>query len=156
MEQPVHTVTVGLKWLENGAGLDLPRTHSEGAAGLDLCAALPPDRPVVLHPGKRSLVPVGFAIALPRGFEAQIRPRSGLAVRHGITVLNSPGTIDPDYRGEIHVLLVNLGDKDFAINRGDRIAQMVVAPVCAVDLESQETLDCTPRGTRGFGSTGQD
>ncbi|HHS82726.1 MAG TPA: dUTP diphosphatase [Devosia sp.] len=156
MEQPMRTVTVGLKWLENGAGLDFPRTHSEGAAGLDLCAALPSGRPIVLHPGKRFAVPVGFAIALPRGFEAQIRPRSGLAVHHGVTVLNSPGTIDSDYRGEIHVLLINLGDGDFAVKRGDRIAQMVVAPVCTVGFDVTETLDCTSRGAGGFGSTGQD
>ena len=126
---------------------------SDGAAGMDLAASL--DADVTIAPGKRALVGTGLAIALPRGFEAQVRPRSGLAAKHGVTVLNSPGTIDADYRGEVKVILVNLGDETFEIRRGDRIAQLVVAPVSAVEFREVEVLEGTARGSGGFGSTGR-
>ena len=141
--------------LPHGEGLELPFYASEGAAGLDLCAALAPGQKLVLEPGARDLVPTGFAIHLPRGFEAQIRPRSGLALLHGVTILNAPGTIDSDYRGELHALLVNLGAHPFEIVRGMRIAQLVVAPVARARLEeTREALEGTERGEGGFGSTG--
>jgi dUTP pyrophosphatase len=146
---------VGFMWLEHGRGLPLPRRQSAGAAGFDLTAALPADEPVVLRPGGRALVPCGCAIALPHGYEAQVRPRSGLAAKFGVTVLNAPGTIDADYRGEIKVILVNHGEDPFVIRRGDRIAQMVVAPVAAAELRQEESLDDTMRGGGGFGSTGR-
>jgi dUTP pyrophosphatase len=132
--------------------LGLPRYMSEGAAGMDLCADVEHDE--VLASGERRLVPTGLAIALPAGFEGQVRPRSGLAVRHGLTVLNAPGTIDADYRGEIRVLLVNLGREPVAIRRGDRIAQLVVAPVAAVAWHEVAELPSSERGAGGFGSTG--
>ena len=137
--------------LPHGAGLDLPSYASAGAAGLDLRAA----EDATLAPGARALIATGFAIALPRGYEAQVRPRSGLAAKHGVTVLNSPGTIDADYRGEVKVILINLGSESFAIARGDRIAQMVVAPVTRATLTEVAVLDDTARGTGGFGSTGK-
>jgi dUTP pyrophosphatase len=148
-------VRIGLRWLEHGRGLKPPEARSEGAAGVDLVAALGADETAIVDPGARALVPCGFAIALPQGFEAQVRPRSGLALNHGVTVLNAPGTIDADYRGEVKVILVNLGDEPFAIRRGDRIAQLVVAPVAAAEFEEMETLDETVRGSQGFGSTGR-
>jgi dUTP diphosphatase len=148
-------VDIALRWLDHGRGLELPKQQTAGAAGLDLRAALAPGHILGLQPGRRIVVPCGFAIALPEGFEAQIRPRSGLAAKFGITVLNSPGTIDADYRGEIMVILVNLGDELFEIRRGDRIAQMVVAPVTAVGFTEKETLDDTERGSGGHGSTGR-
>ncbi len=136
-----------------GAGnLPLPAPRSAAAAGLDLCAAVA--EPLVLAPGARALIPTGFAIALPAGHEGQVRPRSGLAAVHGVTVLNAPGTIDADYRGEVKVLLVNLGEEPFTIARGMRIAQLVVAPVAAVDVVEVALLDETGRGGAGFGSTG--
>lgn len=147
-------VTIALHWLEHGRGLEPPRYHSSGAAGADLVAALHPQRPITIAPGARMLVPCGFAMALPPGYEAQVRPRSGLAARHGVTVLNAPGTIDADYRGEVSVLLVNLGAEDFVVRRGERIAQLVVAPVGVAVFEARETLDETERGNGGFGSTG--
>ncbi len=131
----------------------LPAYETLHSAGMDLRAHL--DEPVVLHPGERKLIPTGLFIALPEGFEAQIRPRSGLAIRHGITLLNSPGTIDADYRGEIKVIVANLGGEDFVINDGERIAQMVVARYERVHWEPVEALDETERGTGGFGSTGK-
>ena len=134
--------------------LPLPAYQSAAAAGLDLIAALSDAAPVTLAPGARTLVPTGLAMALPPGFEAQIRPRSGLALKHGITVLNSPGTIDADYRGEVQVILVNLGDAPFVIRRGERIAQMVIASVTQATLVETANLDATARGTGGFGSTG--
>jgi dUTP pyrophosphatase len=137
--------------LPHGADLPLPSYATVGAAGLDLRAA----ESLTLAPGARALVATGLAIALPEGFEAQVRPRSGLAVKHGVTVLNAPGTIDSDYRGEIKVPLINHGQDDFTITRGDRIAQMVVAPVTTATLEEAETLDITKRGTGGFGSSGR-
>ena len=138
--------------LPHGAGLPLPAYETAGAAGFDLRAAV--DAPVTLAPGERALVPTGLAMALPPGHEGQVRPRSGLAARHGLTVLNSPGTVDADYRGEVMVPLVNLGSEPFTIERAMRIAQMVVAPYTRVDFEPAGTLDSTPRGTGGFGSTG--
>lgn len=148
------TLTIPLTWLPHGQGLALPRQQSAHAAGMDLCAALPDTEPMVLDPGARALVPCGFAMALPQGFEGQVRPRSGLAAKFGVTVLNSPGTIDADYRGEVKVILVNLGQAPFTIARGERIAQLVVAPVVAAAFEERETLDETLRGAGGFGSTG--
>jgi dUTP pyrophosphatase len=145
--------TVRVHRLPHGADLLLPAYQSAGAAGLDLRAAV--DAPVTLAPGGRALVPTGLAIALPDGFEAQVRPRSGLAAKHGVTVLNSPGTVDADYRGEIKVILVNLGDEAFSIARGDRIAQMVIAPVTRARLVAVDGLDETERGAGGFGSTGR-
>jgi dUTP pyrophosphatase len=130
----------------------LPRYQSDDAAGLDLAAAL--DAPVVLAPGERRLVPTGLALAIPPGFEGQVRPRSGLALRHGVTVLNGPGTIDADYRGEVKVLLINHGAEPFTIAPGDRIAQLVVASFARVELELVEDLDPTARGDGGYGSTG--
>lgn len=140
--------------LDHGKDLPLPRYETSGAAGLDLMAANPADAPVVLEPRDRALVPTGLAVQLEPGFEAQVRPRSGLAFRHGVTVLNAPGTIDADYRGEVKVLLVNLGAEPFTVTRGMRIAQMVVAPVTTVELAEVGTVDGTARAAGGFGSTG--
>ncbi len=140
--------------LPHAEGLPLPAYHSAQAAGLDLMAAIPGYSRVVIEPGARERVPTGLAIELPREFEAQVRPRSGLAFKHGVTVLNSPGTIDADYRGEISVILVNLGAEPFEIARGDRIAQMVIAPVSRAILVEVEDIDDTERGAGGFGSTG--
>ena len=140
--------------LPHAADLALPAYQSTQAAGLDLMAAVPADAPIVLAPGARALIPTGFAIALPPGTEAQVRPRSGLAVKHGVTVLNAPGTIDADYRGELQVLLVNLGSEPVAITRGMRIAQLVIATVARAQLQEVELLNETARGTGGFGSTG--
>ena len=148
-------VDIGFIWLDQGRGLEPPRQQTAGAAGVDLLAALPPGEVVSLAPGKRTLVPTGMAMAIPNGYEGQVRPRSGLAARHGVTVLNTPGTIDADYRGELKVILINLGDAAFEIRRGERIAQLVVAPVSQVNFELRETLDATERGTGGFGSTGR-
>lgn len=141
--------------LPHGADLPLPARQSAGAAGMDLVAAVPADAPVVLQPGQRALVPCGFAMALPLGFEAQVRPRSGLAAKHGVTVLNSPGTIDADYRGEVKVILVNFGQESFTVARGERVAQMVVARVADVSVSVEVSLDETERGAGGFGSTGR-
>jgi dUTP pyrophosphatase len=148
------TVKVDIRQLPHGQGLALPAYQSADAAGLDLLAAVPQDTPLMLAPGKHAIVPTGLAIALPPGFEAQVRPRSGLAAKHGITVLNSPGTIDADYRGEINVILINHGEAAFVIRRGERIAQMVIAPVVQAQLAPVATLPTTDRGTGGFGSTG--
>lgn len=148
-------VQVPFVWLDHGRGLEPPRQRTTGAAGVDLLAALGPDEVVTLAPGGRSLVPTGLTLALPPGFEGQVRPRSGLAAKYGVTVLNAPGTIDADYRGEVKVILINLGDLPFEIRRGERIAQLVVAPVMGVDFELRETLDATERGAGGFGSTGR-
>ncbi len=143
---------VAILRLPHAAGLPLPAYASEHAAGLDLAACIPAD--MVLAPGRRAVVPTGFAIALPEGFEAQVRPRSGLAARHGLTVLNAPGTIDSDYRGEVGVILINHGEAPVTLTRGMRIAQLVVAPVARVRLEETAALPDTARGTGGFGSTG--
>ncbi len=145
-------IVVPVKRLPHGEGLPLPAARSSSAAGMDLAAAV--SEPVVIPPGGRALVPTGFAMALPEGHEGQVRPRSGLAVEHGITVLNAPGTVDADYRGEVKVPLINLGDRAFTVTRGMRIAQMVVAPVTVVTLAEAAELDETPRGHGGFGSTG--
>jgi dUTP pyrophosphatase len=145
---------VGIMRLPHGAGLSLPSYQSAAAAGLDLLAAVPADAPLTIAPGGYVAVPTGIAIALPPGSEAQVRPRSGLARSHGITVLNAPGTVDADYRGEIQVLLINHGSEAFAITRGMRIAQLVVARVERVELREVMELGGTARGTGGFGSTG--
>jgi dUTP pyrophosphatase len=148
------SVRVELIRLPHAAGLPLPAYQTEHAAGLDLVAAVPADAPVILAPGARALVPTGLVIALPEGYEAQVRPRSGLALKHGITLPNSPGTIDADYRGEVMVILANLGEAPFTIRRGERIAQLVVAPVTHAKLVEVDTLSSTARGAGGFGSTG--
>lgn len=140
--------------LPHAADLPLPAYQSAGAAGLDLLAAVPADEPLTIPPGGRAAVPTGVAFALPEGVEAQVRPRSGLAARHGVTVLNSPGTIDADYRGEVLVVLANFGAAGFTVSRGARIAQLVIAPVLRPSLREVGTLDPTPRGSGGFGSTG--
>jgi len=145
---------VPVKRLSHGKKLPLPAYESEGASGLDLVAAIDEDAATIIAPGGRALVPTGLAMALPPGFEAQIRPRSGLAAKYGVTVLNSPGTIDADYRGEVKVILINHGDVPFEINRGDRIAQMVIGPVRQVLLVEADDLEETGRGDGGFGSTG--
>ena len=145
-------VEVALLRLPHARDLPLPAYQSEDAAGLDLLAAV--EETMILPPLGRALVPTGLAMALPSGYEAQVRPRSGLAAKHGVTVLNSPGTIDADYRGEIKVILINLSDTPFTIGRGERIAQMVIAPVTQGTLIEAETLDATARGAGGFGSTG--
>ena len=149
------TVKVDIRQLPHGEGLALPAYQSAHAAGLDLLAAVPEAEPVVLLPGARALVPTGLTIALPPGYEAQVRPRSGLAAKHGVTVLNTPGTIDADYRGEIGVILINHGDAPFSIRRGERIAQMVIAGVVRAELVPVDTLAATDRGSGGFGSTGR-
>jgi dUTP pyrophosphatase len=140
--------------LPHGADLPLPAYQSEGAAGLDLLAAVAADLPVIIAPGHRALIPTGLAVALPTGTEGQVRPRSGLAAQHGVTVLNSPGTIDADYRGEIQVILINLGQESFTVSRGMRIAQLVIAPAMRVTICEITNLDETTRGVAGFGSTG--
>ncbi|MCA2370515.1 dUTP diphosphatase [Agrobacterium genomosp. 3 str. CIP 111-78] len=140
--------------LANGAGLELPSYETGGAAGMDLRAAVPADQPLTLKPGERALVPTGFIFEVPHGYEAQIRPRSGLAIKNGITCLNSPGTVDSDYRGEVKVILANLGQDDFTIERGMRIAQMVIAPVTQVTVSEVTETSETARGAGGFGSTG--
>jgi dUTP pyrophosphatase len=150
----VSAIEVRLTRLAHGNDLPLPSYQSAHAAGVDLLAAVPATAPVTLTAGERALVPTGIAIALPEGYEAQVRPRSGLAARHGLTVLNSPGTIDADYRGEVQVLLINHGQAPFIIKRGDRIAQMVVAPVTQIAWTIVEQLDQTERGSGGYGSTG--
>lgn len=146
--------TVRVQRLPHGEGILLPAYETEGAAGCDLRAAVDQDDPIVLTPGERAMVPTGIAIALPPGFEAQVRPRSGLAAKFGISCVNSPGTIDADYRGELKVILINHGSDEFVIRRGDRIAQMVIAPVSQAAFVEAETLDETARGAGGFGSTG--
>lgn len=149
------TVTIKVRRLPHNADLPLPAYETEQSAGMDLRAAVADDAPVTLAPGQRGLIPTGLAIALPPGFEAQVRPRSGLALKHGITCLNSPGTVDADYRGELAVILINLGQEPFVIKRGERIAQMVIAPVTQGVFAEVETLDETARGAGGFGSTGK-
>ncbi|MGV8997518.1 MAG: dUTP diphosphatase [Parvibaculaceae bacterium] len=147
-------ISIAVQRLGHGADLPLPRYETAGAAGMDLVAAITAEEPLVLAVGARTLVPTGLAIALPQGFEAQVRPRSGLAAKNGVTVLNSPGTIDSDYRGEIKVILINLGQEPFTITRGTRIAQMVIAPVTRGAFTEVASLDETARGAGGFGSTG--
>ena len=147
-------VTIAVKMLPHFEGLPLPAYETDGAAGMDVRAAVPEGEPVQLKPGERAMVATGLSVAIPEGYEIQMRPRSGLAAKHGITCLNTPGTIDSDYRGEVKVILINLGDKDFVISRGMRIAQMVIAPVARCRIEPVEALPDTMRGDGGFGSTG--
>ena len=147
-------ITLPVRRLPHAEGLPLPRYETDGAAGLDLLAANAAEAPIVLLPLGRALVPTGLVLGLPEGYEAQVRPRSGLALNHGVTVLNAPGTIDADYRGEVQVLLVNLGAEPFTISRGARIAQLVVAPVTRVEPLEQPVLGATKREAGGFGSTG--
>jgi len=151
----LSSITIDVRILPHGEGLALPAYQTAHAAGLDLLAAVPEDGPLVLAPGRHAMVPTGLSIALPEGYEAQVRPRSGLAARHGVTVLNSPGTIDADYRGEVCVLLINHGTEPFTIRRGERIAQVVVASVVRADLNIATSLTATERGGGGFGSTGR-
>jgi len=148
------TVSVRIKPLPHYEGLALPAYETPQSAGMDLRAAVPADDPVIIPPGEWRLIPVGIAIALPSGYEAQVRPRSGLAAKKGITCVNTPGTVDADYRGEIRCNLINHGKEDFIVNRGERIAQMIIAPVSQAVWEVAEELDETSRGTGGFGSTG--
>lgn len=147
-------VEVKVMRLPHAAGLPLPAYQSALAAGLDLVAAVPADKPVTIAPGQRAMIPTGIAIALPEGAEAQVRPRSGLAAKNGISVLNTPGTVDADYRGEIQVILVNFGNESFQVARGLRIAQLVIAPVLRANLIETQNLSETVRGAAGFGSTG--
>ena len=146
------SITIAVQRLEHAQDLPLPRYETAQSAGMDLLACVPAD--LTLAPGRRSLIPTGIAIALPAGFEAQVRPRSGLALRHGVTVLNSPGTVDADYRGEIGVILINLGDSPMIISRGMRIAQLVISPVIQGEWIELSELPFSDRGTGGFGSTG--
>ncbi len=148
-------VTIQVAPLPHFDGLQLPTYETALSAGMDLRAAVPENEPIVMAPGQRVLTPTGLTIALPAGYEAQVRPRSGLALKHGITCLNSPGTVDADYRGEMKVILINLGQEPFTIKRGERIAQMVIAPVTQGDWEVVTTLSETARGAGGFGSTGR-
>ena len=148
-------VAIRLKRLPHAEGLPLPAYETAHAAGMDLRAAVPAGAPVTLAPGERAMVPTGLSIALPEGFEAQARPRSGLAAKHGVTCLNAPGTIDADYRGEVGVILINHGQEPFVIRHGERIAQLVVAPVTRAEWVEVDALDETARGDGGFGSTGR-
>lgn len=149
-----QNIQVGFKFLAHGAGLAAPSYESDQAAGMDLRAAVGEDAPLTIAAGERALVACGFALALPAGYEAQIRPRSGLALKHGITVLNAPGTVDADYRGEISVLLINHGAQEFVVTRGMRIAQMIIAPVSQCTFDLVDDLNETARGSGGYGSTG--
>jgi dUTP pyrophosphatase len=149
-----NQAAVGIARLPHAEGLPLPAYETAGAAGMDLRAAVPEDRPLLILPGKRALVPTGLVLEIPEGLEGQVRPRSGLALKHGLTCLNTPGTIDSDYRGELKVLLVNLGDEDFAVTRGMRIAQIIFAEVKRVEVEPRARNGSTARGAGGFGSTG--
>jgi len=148
------TPIIPITRLPHADGLPLPAYETHGAAGMDLRAAVPEDEPIILKPMARVMAPTGLAFAVPPGFEAQVRPRSGLAAKAGITCLNTPGTIDADYRGEVKVILINLGEEDFVIRRGDRIAQLVIAPVARATWREVDSLDATTRGAGGFGSTG--
>jgi len=148
------TVRLALRRLPHAQGLPLPSYHSAGAAGLDMAAALADDAPVQIAPGERALLPTGFALEIPPGHEGQVRPRSGLALKRGLTVLNAPGTIDADYRGEVMVLLINLGSEPQEIRRGDRIAQLVIQPVARAEVEQVDELAPAERDAGGFGSTG--
>jgi len=148
-------IIVAVRPLPHFEGLELPAYETLGAAGMDVRAAVPEKEPMVLTPGDRAMVPTGLSVAIPHGFEIQMRPRSGLAAKHGITCLNTPGTIDSDYRGELKVILINHGTEAFTINRGERIGQMVLAPVTRLAWKEVESLDETERGSGGFGSTGR-
>ncbi len=154
MSAPEKHHALTLVRLPHAEGLDLPAYETAGAAGMDLRAAVSADQPLTIAPGERALVPTGFIFEIPAGHEGQVRPRSGLAFKHGITCLNTPGTVDSDYRGEVKVLIVNLGEADFIIERGMRIAQMVIAPVIQVSIREADGATATARGAGGFGSTG--
>lgn len=154
MDPPENRPALTLVRLSHAQHLDLPAYETAGAAGMDLRAAVPTGEPTTIKPGERALVPTGFIFEIPSGYEGQVRPRSGLAFKHGITCLNTPGTIDSDYRGEVKVLLVNLGEEDFVIERGMRIAQMVIAPVTQAAIREADGASTTARGAGGFGSTG--
>ena len=154
LDTAARRLPIPIRQLPHAHGLELPHYATEHSAGMDLRAAVPEDEPMTLAPGGRALVPTGLQIALPEGYEAQVRPRSGLAVKHGVTVLNSPGTVDADYRGEVKVILVNLSAEPFRITRGERVAQMVIARHAHVEWEVQDELAETARGVGGFGSTG--
>jgi dUTP pyrophosphatase len=151
----VENVVLRLSWIDPAQSddLELPRYYSAHASGLDVSAAV--KEPLLLNPGQMVLLPTGFAVAIPVGYELQVRPRSGLAIKHGVTVINSPGTIDADYRGEVRIALINLGKEPFSISRGDRIAQLVLAPVVRANIERVTALDATQRGDGGFGHTGK-
>ena len=149
-----QSVPVEFKFLDHGKDLSIPIYETQSSAGMDLRAAVPNNAPITLKKGEVALIPTGFAMALPVGFEAQVRPRSGLAAKHSVSVLNTPGTIDADYRGEVKVILTNFGDEPFVVERGMRIAQMVIAPVTTADWKVVENLSETERGAGGFGSTG--
>ena len=151
----MNEVNVAVLPLPHFDGLQLPAYETDGSAGMDVRAAVPENEPVVLAPGARAMVPTGLSVAIPQGYEIQVRPRSGLAAKHGLTCLNTPGTIDSDYRGEIKVILVNLGQEAFTIQRGERIAQLVLAPVTRLAWQAVDSLDETERGAGGFGSTGR-
>ena len=154
MSNPSDSIDLRIQRLSHGEGLSLPAYQTQGAAGMDLAAAVAESEPLEIAPGARALVPTGFAFAIPAGFEMQLRPRSGLALKHGVTVLNTPGTVDSDYRGEVQVVLINHGDAPFTVTRGERIAQAVVAAVVQATVREVDTLDGTERGASGFGSTG--
>ena len=154
MNEILQKPVVPVVFLPHGRGLPLPSYQSAGAAGMDLLAAIAEDEPVIIVPGKRVLIPTGIKMAIPYGFEGQVRPRSGLAIKYGITIPNAPGTIDSDYRGEISVPIMNSGEEDFTVTRGMRIAQILFTPVIQVTLQQVEELDDTSRGLSGFGSTG--
>lgn len=151
---PPAPASLGIVRLPHAAGLDLPAYETEGAAGMDLRAAVAQDDALCIAPGQRALVPTGFVFEIPEGFEGQVRPRSGLAFKHGVTCLNTPGTIDWDYRGEVKVLLINHGDRDFLVVRGMRVAQLVLASVARLAVEERDLAGVTARGAGGFGSTG--
>ncbi|KJS27711.1 MAG: deoxyuridine 5'-triphosphate nucleotidohydrolase [Hyphomonadaceae bacterium BRH_c29] len=151
----MNEVNVAVRPLPHFEGLQLPAYETIGSAGMDVRAAVPEGEPIILAPGERNMVPTGLSVAIPQGYEIQVRPRSGLAAKHGLTCLNTPGTIDSDYRGEIKVILVNLGQEAFTIQRGERIAQLVLAPVTRLVWQAVDTLDETDRGAGGFGSTGR-
>jgi dUTP pyrophosphatase len=151
----MSTVTVQVRPLPHFEGLELPAYETSGSAGMDVRAAVPVTEPITLKPGERAMVQTGLSVAIPEGYEIQVRPRSGLAAKHGLTCLNTPGTIDSDYRGEIKVILINLGAEAFVIQRGERIAQLVLAPVTRLAWSEVDALDETARGAGGFGSTGR-
>ena len=151
----MNEVNVAVRPLPHFEGLQLPAYETAGSAGMDVRAAVPEGEPMVLAPGARAMVPTGLSVAIPQGYEIQVRPRSGLAAKHGLTCVNTPGTIDSDYRGEIKVILINLGQEAFTIQRGERIAQLVLAPVTRLAWSEVEALDETARGAGGFGSTGR-
>ena len=149
-----NSVPLKIRLLDHAKGLEVPKYQSAAASGMDLVAAIDENKPVVLQPGERQLIPTGLTMELPKGMEAQVRPRSGLALKNGITVLNSPGTIDADYRGEVSVVLINHGSEEFEIIRGSRIAQLVIAPVVQLEVLEVDELSATMRGSGGYGSTG--